>query len=179
MAFTIVQVEGLKELEASLSDLPKTVARNTLRRALRKAAQPIHDLARSNAPYDPDRKQGTHLRDSIFILAKVRNLTGLKEFGETLHGGGTREEAVSALRTARREAGGGESRAEVSVGTSAPHAHLVEFGTVKMSAEPFLRPAWDATKDQALALISTELATEIEKTRARAARKAARLAAKG
>ena len=25
----------------------------------------------------------------------------------------------------------------------APHAHLVEFGTVKMSAKPFFRPTWD------------------------------------
>lgn len=30
---------------------------------------------------------------------------------------------------------------------SAPHAHLVEFGTVKMSAQPFFRPAFDESKD--------------------------------
>jgi len=28
----------------------------------------------------------------------------------------------------------------------APHAHLVEFGTVKMSAKPFFRPTWDRLK---------------------------------
>ncbi len=32
----------------------------------------------------------------------------------------------------------------------APHAHLVEFGTVNMSAEPSLRPAFDTDKGKAL-----------------------------
>lgn len=31
---------------------------------------------------------------------------------------------------------------------SAPHAHLVEFGTVKMSAQPFFRPAFDESKEK-------------------------------
>lgn len=30
----------------------------------------------------------------------------------------------------------------------APHAHLVEYGTVKMTAQPFFRPAVDATEAQ-------------------------------
>lgn len=29
---------------------------------------------------------------------------------------------------------------------SAPHSHLVEFGTVKMAAQPFFRPAFDESK---------------------------------
>lgn len=32
----------------------------------------------------------------------------------------------------------------------APHGQLVEYGTVKMSARPFLRPAYDAKKAEAL-----------------------------
>ena len=32
----------------------------------------------------------------------------------------------------------------------APHAHLLEFGTVKMSPHPFFRPAIDAKGDAAL-----------------------------
>lgn len=30
---------------------------------------------------------------------------------------------------------------------SAPHAHLVEFGTTKMAAQPYFRPAFDESKD--------------------------------
>lgn len=29
---------------------------------------------------------------------------------------------------------------------AAPHSHLLEFGTVKMAAKPFMRPALDETK---------------------------------
>jgi HK97 gp10 family phage protein len=32
----------------------------------------------------------------------------------------------------------------------APHGHLIEFGTVKMAARPFLRPAYDAASAKAL-----------------------------
>jgi len=30
----------------------------------------------------------------------------------------------------------------------APHAHLLEFGTVKMPPHPFIRPAWDSIKEE-------------------------------
>lgn len=31
---------------------------------------------------------------------------------------------------------------------AAPHSHLLEYGTAKMSARPYLRPALDSLKDQ-------------------------------
>ena len=30
----------------------------------------------------------------------------------------------------------------------APHAHLLEYGTVKMAPHPYFRPAWDALRGQ-------------------------------
>jgi len=30
----------------------------------------------------------------------------------------------------------------------APHAHLLEFGTVRMSPHPFFRPGWDSVKEK-------------------------------
>jgi HK97 gp10 family phage protein len=39
---------------------------------------------------------------------------------------------------------------------------FVEFGTVKMSAQPFLRPAFDMRKNDALQAIKTRLAQRIE-----------------
>lgn len=60
-----------------------------------------------------------------------------------------------------------------------PQAHLQEFGTQHHGPHPFVRPAWDAGKDELLEGIADDLWTEIEKAAARQARKAARLAAKG
>jgi HK97 gp10 family phage protein len=30
----------------------------------------------------------------------------------------------------------------------APHAHFIEFGTVKMAARPFFRPTWDRLREE-------------------------------
>ena len=60
----------------------------------------------------------------------------------------------------------------------APHAHLQEFGTVNMAANPFLRPAWDQYRDPTLDEIQDEMWIEIDKSVERLARKAKRDAAK-
>lgn len=41
-----------------------------------------------------------------------------------------------------------EDSGVVGIGYSAPHSHLVEFGTKKMRARPYLRPALDELKSQ-------------------------------
>jgi len=68
----------------------------------------------------------------------------------------------------------GRGRKVMFVGSTAPHAHLVEFGTGPryqangkyvgiMTPDPFLRPAWDANKDEVLANLATAIREEIEK----------------
>ena len=44
-----------------------------------------------------------------------------------------------------------------------PHAHLLEYGTVKMSARPFFRPGWDTTHTQVEEDIKTELLAAVDK----------------
>ena len=43
----------------------------------------------------------------------------------------------------------------------APHAGLVEFGTSRMSARPYFRPAWDGKRGAALEHIKKELAKAV------------------
>jgi hypothetical protein len=59
------------------------------------------------------------------------------------------------------------------------YAPAQENGLKNMPAQPFMRPAWDSEKFQAVDKIAPELWAEITKTTARAQRKAARLAARG
>ena len=40
---------------------------------------------------------------------------------------------------------------------TAPHAHLLEYGTVKMPAQPFYRPAVDRKKSEAIDYIASEI----------------------
>lgn len=44
----------------------------------------------------------------------------------------------------------------------APHAHLIEFGTVKMAARPFFRPGVIESQDAAIARIQERIAEKIE-----------------
>jgi HK97 gp10 family phage protein len=69
-----------------------------------------------------------------------------------------------------------ESEVEIYVGPAAlVQAITQEFGTVTNRPQPFLRPAWQENKRAALDNIKDVLAEEIEKARARIARKTARL----
>ena len=48
---------------------------------------------------------------------------------------------------------------------------FVEFGTAKMAAKPFMRPAFDVSSQQALSLITNKLAAEVEKEAAKLGRR--------
>jgi HK97 gp10 family phage protein len=149
-----VTIEGLKEVDEALKDLPKAVGKNILRRVLRKIAQPMADDMKAAAPVD----EGA-LRNSIGVGTK------LTKRQSSLHRRMFRDDRASV---------------EMFVGAGGlPQAHLREFGGDNAPAHPFARPAWDGNKDKALATIKNDLWAEIEKAAARAARKAARLAARG
>ncbi|MEG3153001.1 HK97 gp10 family phage protein [Sphingomonas sp. ZT3P38] len=152
MADVVVKIEGLRELEQALAELPKATAKATLRRTLKKAAGPVRDAWRQNVT--PYRETG-HYEDSIIEGTKL-----------------TRRQS----RAAKKE---GKAFSETYVGTSDPAALQDEFGNFRQSARAPGRKAWAETQDGALTTISDDLGNEIEKSRARLARKAAKLAGGG
>jgi HK97 gp10 family phage protein len=152
MAATTVKIEGLAELDNALSELPKATARNVLKRILKKRAEPIKEAWQAKAP-----KLTGHLEESIIVGPSSR-LTSRQ----------------------KREARGDEKFfSELHIGTADPAGLMTEFGNSHQAAEPSGRPAWESTKAAALEGIGADLGDEIEKARARLARKAERLAAKG
>lgn len=146
-----VKIEGLRELEAALADLPRATGKNVLRRVLKKAAAPIESTAEALAPH----------------------LTGTLE--RNIHMG-TRLTRRQAQMVRKADS---KSSAEIHVGTADPAGIQTEFGNVNQNAEPWLRPAWDQNKEGALNTIATDLGGEIDKAAARLARKAARAARGG
>lgn len=145
-----VRIDGLRELEAALADLPRATGRNVLRRVLKKAAAPIAADAEARAPRDTGK-----LAQDVTVASRL-----------------TRRQATQARKL-------GKSEIEIHIGVKRSSGLMNEYGTVNMAAQPFMRPAWDAGKDGALRAIGDDLGSEIEKAAARQARKAARLAAKG
>ena len=143
------KLEGLKELEQALGELPRATQRNVLRRVLEDAGEPIARAARSRAPRDVG-----NLVESIDVSQRL-----------------TRRQKARHQKVAGVEM-------HVGAGAN-PQSITQEFGTFKEPAQPFMRPAWDGEKHGAMNLIYNSLWGEIEAAAARAARKAARLARKG
>lgn len=145
-----VKVEGLREIQTALHELPKATAKNVMRRVLREVAQPIADHASQNAPVDTG-----YLKRSVAVSTKLSKRA--RKDTEKLS-----DHAV-----------------QVYIGpSSAPRATMQEFGTLNHAPQPYMRPAWDAEKGTILPKIAGLMWREIERAAARRARKLARGAAK-
>lgn len=153
-----VKIDGLKELDAALAQFKKSTARGVMTRALRKAAGPIADQARMDAPVDTGA-----LRDSIGIDVVRTGGAGRSAFASAMRSGASRAEAAAAARAANSAAGGG-AQAKVRVAAKAPHAVFAEFGTRGKSGTMFLSAAMKSKQGAALKTLGAELAAEIDKT---------------
>lgn len=144
-----VRIDGLRELDAQLGQFKASAAKGVLRRVGRQALEVFDDAWRAKAP---------HLSGALAKSGSVG----------------------SKLTRTQRKAHERESFVEVFAGPGPmPQAVQQEFGNAHNRPQPFVRPAWDETRDKVLDGVKDGLAAEIEKTARRAARKAARLAAKG
>lgn len=140
------RIEGISELAEALTDeLPKATATNVQKRALKEAADPIEADIKRNAPVRTGK-----LKEKIDVGSKL-----------------------SPRQKSQNEK---ESKVEVYIGPpSMERAIVAEFGSVKQSPKPFVRPAWDANKRNAFDKIKELLEEQIEKARQRIARRAAKL----
>lgn len=144
MAVTF-KIDGLKELDRNLQKLKRATAKNVARKVMKEAGEPIAAAARRNAPIEEG-----HLRESIDVGTKL-----------------TRRQAALHRKMS-------PDAVEVFVGPNDPAGVQIEFGNERHSAQPFMRPAWDGTKDEALRIVTHRLGPEIDKAAERAARKAAK-----
>lgn len=144
MARETVRVEGLADLEEALSELKKATAKNVLKRVLTRAGTATAQDAANEA-----RKLSGKLQRSFGVSDKL-----------------SRRQKSQNVK---------ESTVEVYAGPGAlTQAITEEFGTSSQAPHPTLRPSWDRNRRAALDGIKDDLAEEIEKVRARAARKAAK-----
>lgn len=146
------KLEGLEDTVAALGDLTRATQKNVMRRVLVSSAEVTADKAAGMAP---------------------RN-TGILSFSIAV--------ATQLTRRHKSDQRNRDSEVEVYIGPAGGQGALYyathqEFGTVLHPARPYLRPAWEMTKGVVLTNISTGLKAEIDRAAARAARKAARLAA--
>ncbi len=165
-----VKIEGLRELDAALGQFSKSTARGILHRALKKAAAPIRDQAKADAPVDTG-----ELRDSLVIRTKsTGGSAGKAAYADVMRAGGSKSEAAKAARAANRAAGQQPLSATVSVAADVGHAVFAEFGARGRPGTSFLSRAMMSRGKDALKLVGAEMKTEIQKSAKRVAARAAK-----
>ena len=154
-AIETARIEGLTELQAALKALPQKLHKRVLNSALMTGARLIGKEASLKAPVlqepTPGRRPGTLRRNirarpirpeySASVMVGVRKLSGKQ---------------VMAFKKANRR--GGAANPDDPF-----YWRFVEFGTSKMAARPFLRPAFEARKVQAAMEIKDALRLRIER----------------
>jgi len=134
-----IKVDGLKELEQDLLELPDRIADRVLQSALTSAALPIVTEARTKVP--------------------------LAHAAYRLYGGGKADPGWLRDRIVRKKVKGGGNSAEVIVTIKDRRQSyfwkFIEFGTSKMAAHPFMRPAFEAKVAEAVDRFADRLKTGI------------------
>lgn len=161
----VLKVEGLRELQAALEELPKATSRNVVRRALMNALKPMEAQAEALAP-----SLTGQLRSTIETSAKLSRRQKAQHAADI---------GAKTVKTAEGYRSTPQTTVFMFMGPASSAKSIVqEFGSVHQSPQPYMRPTWDSGAMAALKSIKDEFATELEKARARLARKAAKLAAK-
>ncbi|URD41438.1 HK97 gp10 family phage protein [Pseudomonas sp. BYT-5] len=154
-------ITGLESLLGKLDAVSYDVRRKGGRAALRKAAQVVMQKAKEGAERIDDKETGRSIADNIALRWNGRLFKQTGDLGfriGVLHG------AVLAKK--------GET-ADLSTNAPTPHWRLIEFGTEKMAAAPFMRPALA----NSIAEVTNTFVSEYEKSIDRAIRRAAKKAA--
>jgi hypothetical protein len=154
-----MKVEGFAQLEADFAAIERVAtSRGVARRSLVKSAQPMVALMRAKAP----RLTGA-LVEAINVRTRVTGgEVGRRAFFETMRGGGTRGEALSAMRAARRSEGG---VVEVFAGAeNNAAAYQQELGNENHPPQPWARPAFDEDAEAFIERLRRTLGEELDKT---------------
>ena len=136
----MIVVKGARDLDQKLAELGKTIEDKLVRAAVREALKPSLAAAKSSIP------KGSKMHKTYK---------------------GRRVAPGFAARSLRRVVGkpqGGKIRAALGVSQEAYYAlQFLEVGTIHISPRPWLRPAFDSTKDTALDVLVRAIVKRIAK----------------
>lgn len=157
MAKTLeIKIDGLTEISKAMKELGKKTSNQISVKAMRAGGRIVRDAARAKAPVlqesVPHRRKGT-IKRSIIERTKVgkngktTTLVGVKKLSK---------KRIEAFKTRTGKSG--------AKNPNDPYYwHMVEFGTSKMPAKPFLKPAFEQKKYQAKSEVIGILKKEILK----------------
>lgn len=134
-----MKIKGLKELDRALAQLPDAVAYDVIQGAALEALQPMADMARRLAPEDPSTPD-PDLNTSIVVSPHLK------------------------AGRATKFRGNGPYFVRVFMGPNMsgyPQAIMQEFGTRNHGAQPYMRPAFEDKKVEAVKILKDRLWVKI------------------
>ncbi|MCG8670208.1 MAG: HK97 gp10 family phage protein [Pseudomonadales bacterium] len=139
------KIEGLKELDEVLKKLPAKMQASSQRNSLRAAARVIQKEMKNKAP--------VRSRDAVVYDSRgnIREPGFLKNKGIIITRGRTPGNSKELYRI------------RVGISREAFYGMFPELGTRHQPAQPYLRPAWEEKKEEALATLVKKLAAELQK----------------
>jgi HK97 gp10 family phage protein len=169
-SYSTIKVEGLRELERKLANLPRKVARKLGYRAVAKGASLIRDEARRRAVFVKGFSTGLVKKNIMqFRPTRRRSMMASGAMAAEIDVGvrlrGSKKKLRGLRRVMLRRGPGNSTRAALP----AYYWFMVEFGTRKMAAQPFLRPAFETQKHAALRVMIDTLRKSIVDTQGEAA----------
>lgn len=141
-------VKGLRELGLAMQALGKDMAGKVARQATAAGAGVSRKAIKARAPVDSG-----NLRAAI-VMKRVK-------------GSHLTEEYVVAVRKGKTRDAKAGKRGEGRQGKDAYYAGFQEFGTVKAPAQPFVRPGFEESTQQATEAIAKRLKQRIDKVSAK------------
>ena len=160
MIETEITINCLSDMSDALSQFSERIAKNALNSALSAGALPIEQEARRFASVAPEPHQMQYGGEYVEVKPGL---------------------LISAIRRRRLKKGelasiGAEAGVAIFIGKGTKQKlyprywHFIEFGTSRMGAIPFLRPAFDTKKEEALSRFKQKLAQNIAKIQSEVAR---------
>lgn len=143
-SFVDINMLGDKQLVKDLAKFDQKNQRRIARAALKKGAAPTLDLARQLVPVDRGKLKAAL---AIKPARGKRNRIGVE------------------INTGTRE------QLEIEPDDKFYYPSVVEYGSRNMPAKPFMRPAFDRTKDEALTIVGDEMGKNIVRTLKRQGKK--------
>jgi HK97 gp10 family phage protein len=148
-----VKIEGLKELDAAIRQMTDNVQGRLLRQAANAGAQVIRKEARAKAPKDT----GLLRKNIVVGRSRRQSAKGKETYNVFLK----KEKRTFADTKANRRKNRVGKKYEVD--GPAFYGKFIEMGTSKMPARPFLRPALEGKRGEAIAAFREKMAEGIRK----------------
>lgn len=171
-----VKVEGLRELGERMRTLSDDVNNRIARAATAAGAVVIRDAARANAPVRTGalkkgivvkrlpKSESAGLTSQHIVTVSTREMKKYtnKSRAAVVELQGPIAPVNIGGKTYRAKKLLGRKENYVSAGDFF-YANFIEFGTVKMPAKPFLRPAYDLNKERAVDAIKNRIEARLKK----------------